>query len=328
MLVTFKRKTTMKKFYLLSLCIIITIIGNAQISRITESKIETEISMVFDSTNNMIIPRKLNEYDPSIQAYVGQKVFLKPYKKGRQNWGYSAIVTMDYNPNQPPYNYHLNDDEYERLSEKTYEVIKIDTFLNRYGGYIFTLKKIEDENASFKYIYNYHGNSYSDAYKFYPFVTMSHYNYLCSRLKGIKYIISNFAFTEKTWEEQNKETPIIPWTVKDISLDDEGVLFVIVNNGTEEAKIKIDDFLTYSVMGKFSRTIFSELEWNALVKKYGINMMKAVLAQKIKIGMAEELVKYSWGEPERINYSSYGSDQWCYDGQYVYMKNHKVTAWN
>jgi len=92
--------------------------------------------------------------------------------------------------------------------------------------------------------------------------------------------------------------------------------------------ITIDDFLAYSVTGKHSRTFFPELEWNKLVKKYGLTMMKAVLAQTIKIGMTEELVRFSWGEPESINYSSYGSDQWCYDGQYVYMKNHKVSAWN
>ena len=68
----------MKRLYLLSMCILVTILGNAQISRITESKVETEITTVFDSTHNLIIPKNVNEYDPSIQAYVGQKVFLKP----------------------------------------------------------------------------------------------------------------------------------------------------------------------------------------------------------------------------------------------------------
>lgn len=315
----------MKKLYILSLCLVTTIIGNAQISRITETKKETEISMVFDSTHNMIIPRYGSDYDPSIQAFVGQKIFLKPYKKGRQNWGYSSIVTINYDPKQPPYRFHFDDEGYKKLSEKTYEVIEIDTLLNRFGGYVFTMKNEEDENVSFKYIY--HGDS-DTTLKFSPFITVSHYNYLCSKLKGNKYIISNYAFKEKTFAEQKKESSITPWIVKDVSLDDEGVLFVIVDNGMEEAMIKIEDFLTYSVTGKYSRTIFPEREWNGLVKKYGINMMKAVLAQNIKIGMTEELVKYSWGEPESINYSSYGSDQWCYDGQYVYIKNHKVSAWN
>jgi len=191
----------MRKLYLLSLCVVITLVGNAQISRITETKIEREISMVFDSTHNMIIPRNGRDYDPSIQAFVGQKVFLKPYKKGELNWGYSSIVTMDYEPTQPPYRYHFEDGEYEELSEKTYEVIKIDTFLNRYGGYIFTLKNEENEKASFKYIY--HGESDSTL-KYSPFITVSHYNYLCSKLKGNKYIISNYAFKGKTYAEQKK----------------------------------------------------------------------------------------------------------------------------
>ena len=50
---------------------------------------------------------------------------------------------------------------------------------------------------------------------------------------------------------------------------------------------------------------------------------------KVRVGMTADDVEKSWGPPEKINRSSYGSDQWVYDGQYVYVDSSGcVTAWN
>lgn len=64
------------------------------------------------------------------------------------------------------------------------------------------------------------------------------------------------------------------------------------------------------------------------VVKYGKYWVDLAIANKIKVGMPVELVIFSWGEPDHINKSSYGPDQWCYGNQYVYIENGKVTAWN
>ncbi|MBT7463644.1 MAG: hypothetical protein HN686_06665 [Bacteroidetes bacterium] len=48
---------------------------------------------------------------------------------------------------------------------------------------------------------------------------------------------------------------------------------------------------------------------------------------KIQIGMTEEMVKLSWGPPEKINRSS-GGDQWVYKNQYLYFENGKMTSFN
>ena len=260
----------MKKMLLLFLSLLAICVVHAQIQKIVEPQINEDVSLVFDSTKNLIRPRTYHVYDPAVQAFVGQKLYLKPLEEGKRKDGYLTILTLDYDPNRPPYLFRYG--EYEKLAEKTFEVVKVDTFLTAYNKYIFTLKMIEDESIMCKYVYD--GESYS-----FPFVTMSYYNYLCNLLLDKKFVISNYMFKDKPFEEQKK-------------------------------------------------AIFSELEWNKLVKQYGLNMMKIVLAQKIQVGMPEKLVRYSWGSPERINRSSYGSDQWVYDGRYLYLRNGKVESWN
>lgn len=309
----------MKKILLL-LALFCVCFGQAQIQKIVEPQKEVDIPVVFDSTKNLIRPQKYGVYDSSIQAFVGQKLYLKPLEEGyKRKDGYVTILTVDYDPNKPPYLYRYGN--YEKLAEKTFEVISVDTFLTIYKKYVFTLRMVEDESIVCKYIYD--GESYS-----FPFITMSYYNYLCSRLLEQKYVISNSMFKGKTSEELKQESSTNFWTAKNISINDDGVLFVIVTDGVGEHRILLDDFLGHSGEGKQSKVIFEELEWNKLVKLYGLGMMKTVLARKIKVGMPEKLVRYSWGMPERINRSSYGPDQWVYDSQYLYIRNGKVESWN
>ena len=55
--------------------------------------------------------------------------------------------------------------------------------------------------------------------------------------------------------------------------------------------------------------------------------MNLVVQQKIKVGMPEELVRLSWGNPQRINTDSNGLNQWVYGSDYVYIKNGVVSSW-
>lgn len=309
----------MKKMLLLFLSLLAICVVHAQIQKIVEPQINEDVSLVFDSTKNLIRPRTYHVYDPAVQAFVGQKLYLKPLEEGKRKDGYLTILTLDYDPNRPPYLFRYG--EYEKLAEKTFEVVKVDTFLTAYNKYIFTLKMVEDESIMCKYVYD--GESYS-----FPFVTMSYYNYLCNLLLDKKFVISNYMFKDKPFEEQKKESSTNYWLVKNISINERGKLFAIVNSNAEEGRVLLEDFLNYYGAEEQKKAIFSELEWNKLVKQYGLNMMKIVLAQKIQVGMPEKLVRYSWGSPERINRSSYGSDQWVYDGRYLYLRNGKVESWN
>ena len=281
----------MKRYFTSILILLVAFVGYAQISKVTNAQIKEETIVEFDSTKNLIKPKTYRVYDPSVQAFVGQKLYLKPLEEGyKRKDGYTCILSMDYDPNKPPYLYRYG--SYEQLKEKTFEVVKIDTFLTKYGNYIFTLKMIEDTTFVCKYIYD--GESV-----FFPFITMSYYNHLCNTLLGRKYVISNFAFKEKPLEEQRKESSTNLWEAKNISISDNGILYVIVSNGANEDRIIIEDFLTYSNTEEQRKAIFSELEWNKLVKQYGLNMMKLVLSQKIQVGMPTKLVIYAWGKAKK-----------------------------
>jgi hypothetical protein len=67
------------------------------------------------------------------------------------------------------------------------------------------------------------------------------------------------------------------------------------------------------------------------VKKYGTVNGEKVAKGLIWIGMTEEMLLDSWGQPEDINstVTRYGSrKQYVYgSGQYVYVENGKVEAW-
>jgi len=52
-----------------------------------------------------------------------------------------------------------------------------------------------------------------------------------------------------------------------------------------------------------------------------------ILEGKVVIGFTEEMVLLSWGEPKKINKTSY-NEQWVYDGQYLYFENGILKSFN
>ena len=72
---------------------------------------------------------------------------------------------------------------------------------------------------------------------------------------------------------------------------------------------------------------FIKSDYERLIKKYGATWINLVVQQKIKVGMPEELVKLSWGNPKHINTDSSGLNQWVYGSEYVYIKNGVVNSW-
>ncbi|MCF1753383.1 hypothetical protein [Mariniradius sediminis] len=74
-----------------------------------------------------------------------------------------------------------------------------------------------------------------------------------------------------------------------------------------------------------------ETRFNELTKKYGSTIGKRIFMKEVWIGMTEDMLLDSWGEPEEINRTVTATlvrKQYVYPGQkYIYVENGKVTAW-
>ena len=75
----------------------------------------------------------------------------------------------------------------------------------------------------------------------------------------------------------------------------------------------------------------NKLRINELSNKYGSEIAQKILAEKIWIGMTEEMATDSWGKPLDINrdVGSWGvHEQWVFlGGVYLYFENGKLTSW-
>ena len=73
--------------------------------------------------------------------------------------------------------------------------------------------------------------------------------------------------------------------------------------------------------------VFDLTEAEKYLKKFGAKDWETIVKGKISVGFTEEMAILSWGEPSKINRSSY-QDQWVYSGQYLYFKNGILKSWN
>lgn len=321
----------MKKLVLLIITLFIVSNINAQIETTTVAspKQSPQVS-VFDSTKNF-----LGSLD--VQSYTGQILFVLPKAKEKIKWGYENFKPIDYNHKDhfSRYSHYGNDSEkskyntrYEDLDGKYFRVDSITE--KSYTEYHFYLTNTKDEFDRCCFIY-------STLYKHtFPFVVLSHFNYLKDRYEGKQYIIqSEFRIHPIdiiTGDSiKIKDDSQMIWTVTDLTIiENKNIMAMelafVIKNGNATTYVEAEEFAR-SFENNGRRYIFETTEWNSLVKKYGLAMMKLVLNEEIKVGMPEKLLMYSWGKPGKINSSSYGNKQYVYDNNYVYVKDGKVVSW-
>ena len=322
----------MKRLALIITTLTIALNVNAQIevTAVAVPQQETPQVPAFDSTRNFL--GTLN-----VQSYTDQILFVLPKAKEKIKWGYEYFKPIDYNPKDhfSRYSHYGNDSEkskyntrYEDLTGKYFRVDSISE--KNYTEYLFYLTNTKDETDRCCFIY---GALYKHSF---PFVVLSHFNYLKNRYVGKQYIIqSEFRIHPIdiiTGDSiKIKDDSQIIWAVTDLTIiENKNIMAMelafIVKNGYATTYIEAEEFAK-SFENNGRRYIFETTEWNSLVKKYGLAMMKLVLNEEIKVGMPEKLLFYSWGKPERVNSSSYGNKQYVYDNNYVYVKDGKVVSW-
>lgn len=321
----------MKRFASFFFAAIVVINVNAQIGTTSvATPQQKEQKPAFDSTQNFL--GKIN-----VQSYVGQILFVLPTTS---KYGYRDFKPIDYNPKMDHKFKHYGRDsektEYntrnEDLEGKYFRIDSISNYNKFYDWefivekYLFYLTNTSDETDRCCFIYD---ANYEHTF---PFMVLSHFNYLKGKYVGREYLIRHpciHQFDIITGDSIKIDDDLTTtWTVTDLTiLDNKYRTFAyVIKSGDMTSYIDAVDFERYYYAngGLF---IFDKKEWDSMVKKYGLTMMKMVWDMDIKVGMPERLLLYSWGRPERINSFSDGRKQYVYDNDYVYVKDGKVISW-
>lgn len=326
------------KYLLLIICTCyLSMVANAQFKvarsyseqqKLLEEKEKAYQDSIYEKLKNSYDSLACKPIKQAVYGLIGQRLMVKPYYEDyRTGPGekvkfftepdiykiYEPVSNIKYR-NEYDYFFEDNCTKYSAVKERIFTVTNIvDIEDNRVWVFI----ELTDEKGKLYYRFN-KDTEYPD----FPF-----------NIEG---------FIVKTTEIEKKES----WAKTIIKGEDVGEDFytgkkiqfyvgqiwqlkeIIINpeNGNlerlyENSKGEVFNSRTESFVFKTKK------ESDRLKAKYGVSTWKAIMTYSIFKGMPESALIESWGEPEEINYTSYG-EQWVYSNGYVYVRKGKVTGWN
>ena len=282
------------------LAILITLLPIIAMSQVrVASAAKTEKKVVpYDSISN-------NPKDP--YGLVGQELFLLPKPEQLRQFEYDIYPSDQLTGKKP---------SYESVAMHTFEVVEVIKQESRFSSKD-VLKLRDLKTDSIYYI------KYEKRESLWPYLILGYKAKFEAENKGKKFhVLLSHLRNFDTGDKIEKSRGSV-WTFQEIiALEDRGEIGYLFQNSKGETvaltKLDMDHF------------IFPKSRMDQLIKKYGQAMCNTALAGEIKIGMPKELVKVAWGEPDKINNSSY-DEQWVYGETHiscVYFKNGKVSGWN
>lgn len=312
-------------------------------------KAEKSFVAPYDSTKNFL-------FEENVTSYIGQILYVNGLSGSLQDYGYNNFKTIKEprydsdNRYGSPAKQSENNTKYEDLYGKYFIVKDVQrdsrasqgesVLLDEYffgDTFWFLLENKEAPSDTVWYKYN---GKYERRF---PFIVLSYYNYIKNEYIGKTYISSYYKDDNDTLRERIGQIDFVTgeeikagtnhyWTCIDVIIEDKyfylSLVFKDDQGQTVIKKVKDVDNQYLDTSNDIYFTIMEKSKYVTLCNKYGTEAMNKVRQHKVYIGMPEVLIKMSWGKPQKINRTSYGPDQWCYDNQYIYVENGKVSAWN
>lgn len=307
----------MKTFLFIVSTLLMAGISNAQISVLKPAPKKIE-AQPFDSTQNYL------SYVPElIMSYIGQQLYFFPNDDPKE-YGYRGFRNSlkEGDVYYPMGSSFTQKDRtiYDSIVGRTFNVIDFVSAKKESESsqdMVYYLKLEDVENGEIIY-YMYPEHKYGIEW-----FCLGYLSKLREKLSSKKYyyIGRKREFTDPyTGETFNLVPGKDIWTFYDLSIDNEyfDLQAAFKNKAGNHFVCRID----------ISGVLESTKIIDSYRKLYGSDMVNLALSDKIKVGMPANLVRLAWGAPKDINRSSYGPEQWCYDGQYVYIENGKVKSWN
>ena len=301
----------MKKVtFALVLCLICTTIyGQIEVRNTSRPEPKKEIE-AFDSTLNFLGTK-------NVESYKGQLLFVIPAvipDYGYENFQeYVDYKQLKYKSDWKHYGNNAKSSQfktaYEDLNGKYFIVEMVEPYGEKvYHKYVFAL--VNKDNVKDKCYFIYSG-LYEHTF---PFLVVSHYNYLAKTYIGNRYVICN------------KDGKIDQWKCNNIIVPEKPFRSVVKMELSCASDTIYKDECDF-ILSEHGQHIFEKKEWDEMIKVYGEEYMNCVLKGTVLVGMPESLLYMSFGLPEKTNEDSYGEKQCVYKSRYVYIKNGKVTSW-
>ncbi len=286
----------MKKFFVIMA--LLPIIANSQVRVASPHQKDDGLKFHYDSTKNAL---RFADY------YIGQDLFVIPSDKvlffGREIGNLNNSTILKGIPNA------------EEVNGQTFHVIgKKDYVLGGVkDGFCAYLVMVNKNNGDTLY---YEHGIYGE--KMFPFIVLGYKEKFERNNKDEEFVFHGYSLYDfDTGDKFDAHSS--SWTFKEIiAMPNEKKLgyYLVNDNGRATAVTDMEDFIKKSDIDNYTR-------------KYGKKMVNMALDGEIMIGMPDDLVRIAKGNPDKINFSSYG-EQWVYKNkhQYIYIKDGKVSSWN
>ena len=317
----------MKKIFIIMAFIATWCESYAQIKSFSAAKPivkEKEHKITYDSTTNFV--------GKNAEALVGQELYIIPQPEDEQKYGYTSFYT-DYEKTESNTAYT---ETYELYAGKTYIVEEVlPRAKDKYSkvkifGQEFPVLKLKEKDSD-KIYYFVLDNASS---KGLPFVIMGFYEKEKKRCVGKQIVIKK---DKNPWEICSRENevpmydartglevkidPNTPWTILEFIIDqDHGTLAYLVTNDKDETLA-----IEYTDINDYLRLTGPCVLWYDETLKATHDkkpkLYDDIMNDKVAVGMTQDMVRFSWGEPKKKNKGSHG-DTWYFEaGQVLYFNN-------
>lgn len=309
----------MKKIIVIWVILAFSIKGFSQIG-VTTVPVPKK-SFVFDSTKNY-------QGNDNISSYIGQILYSIPSKinKYRGKYGFKKIEFAN-DPKASSFSSGY-DISYDVMADKYFIV---DTVIIREGTYntLNILLLSEKDNDANKCCYCLE-TSFSGSENDFPFISIAYFNYIKNKYVGNQYVIYDYYLNDKdleTGEDMKLIDHVNTWQVVDLTMIETVLsnppLALIIKSG--KTKTYIEHF--WFGDEKSYKVLYEKKEWDSMVSKYGIKMMKAAIQRKPMVGMPEKLLILSSGEPQDKTILSNGEKRYYYSNEQITIRGGKVVSW-
>lgn len=301
------------------------------LGQIKTTKVASEVKEVpkaYDSLSNFLEDR--------VKLYIDQELYLNKVSESLREYGYSGFIknfkkstTLNrkniYKCCDGTYN-----SKYSELAGRYFKVLNVIEHPKAketeavYGDKYFL--HLQDKETKEECYFEYDSRFEHS----FPFITVGYYEKQRIINQGRQFVVrgKNWISSTSPMTDINtgKEVSLEPgdeWKCIDLTIEERFYTLSLILQNQEEESIVI------SIRNSNNQNFLFDLaDAREYKQKFGDEKWTKILEGKVIIGFTEEMVKLAWGEPDEINRSSQGPDQWVYDNQYLYLENGILKSFN